>query len=158
MENFRNIKTTMYHNLFMIMLLKCCTNIMRWWSARHIPTIGKGKSASNIATTKNPLVKRSHGRQLRRTLDVLWEWEGDFTPCFKISHVRVCNERTVSHFHQYIMYMPYNVGVNNCSISHLQTFTGQWPVFRQFWQWLAIVKCLHLLKLWTAFLFSKYPT
>jgi len=54
MENFRNIKTTMYHNLFMIMLLKCCTNIMRWWSARHIPTIGKGKSASNIATTKKP--------------------------------------------------------------------------------------------------------
>jgi hypothetical protein len=105
----------MYHNLFMIMLLKCCANIMRWWSARHIPTIGKGKRAGSIATTKKHLVKRSHGRQLRRTLDMLWKWEGDFTQCFKMPHIRVCNQRTVSHFHQYIMYMPYNVGVNNCS-------------------------------------------
>jgi len=82
---------------------------------------------------KTPLDKCSHGKQIWRALDMLWEWEEDFTPCFKISHIRVCNERNVSHFHQYLMYvyMPYNAGVNNCSIARLRIFTGQWPVFRE---------------------------
>ena len=35
----------------------------------------------------------------------------------------VCNERTLRHFHQYLVYMPYNAGVSKCSIAHLRPFT-----------------------------------
>jgi hypothetical protein len=143
----------MYHNCSW----SCCTKIMRWRSARHIQISGKENVHTAMQQKKKTLDKRSHGRQIWRTLDILWEWEGDFTPCFKISHIRVCNERTVSHFHQYLMYMTYNAAVNNCPNAHLLTFTGQWPVFRKFWQWLAIFNRVHLLKLWTAFLFLNVP-
>jgi hypothetical protein len=71
---------------------------MRRRRARHIPTIGKGKRANSIAIGKT-LEKRSHGRQIWRAMDTLWEWERDFTSYFKISHIRVCSDRTVSHIH-----------------------------------------------------------